>query len=339
MCMEIGTGHVKAMVGGRDFTISQFNRAAQSRRQPGSAFKPIIYAAALDKGYTPATLLYDTPVSYPDNGKMWRPGNYDNKYYGPLLLRKALAKSRNIPAVKVLKKIGVDYAINYARKLGIDSKMDRGLALALGASGVSLLELVNAYSVFANQGMLIKPVFITKIIDRSGKEIYTHKPETIQAIEQSTAYLMTNLLQSVVQNGTGYKVKALGRPTAGKTGTTNDFRDAWFIGYTPEYITGTWVGFDIERPLGKSETGSKAASPIWLGFMKKILEYSPIQKFSVPDKGIVYASIDTATGLLPIPESSNIIHECFKDGTEPRRYTPRPVVVISEPEDFFKSGL
>ncbi|QTA82002.1 Penicillin-binding protein 1A [Desulfonema limicola] len=339
LCMEIGTGHVKAMVGGRDFTISQFNRAAQSRRQPGSAFKPVIYAAALDKGYTPATMLYDTPVAYPDNGRMWYPGNYDNKYYGPLLLRKAFAQSRNIPVIKVLKDIGVDYAIDYAQKLGINSKLDKGLALALGASGISLLELVNAYSVFANQGRLIKPVFITKIIDRSGKEIYKHQPEIIQAIDKTTAYLMTSLLQSVVQNGTGYKVRNLNRPAAGKTGTTNDFRDAWFIGYTPEYITGTWVGFDIERSLGKSETGSKAASPIWLGFMEKILKYSPVKDFNAPDKGIVYASIDTATGLLPIPESSNIIHECFKDGTVPKRYTPRPVVVITEPEAFFKSGL
>ncbi|GBC60594.1 hypothetical protein DENIS_1551 [Desulfonema ishimotonii] len=340
LCMETGTGFVRAMVGGRDFSFSQFNRAIQSRRQPGSAFKPVIYAAALDKGYTPMTMLYDSPIAIPDNGKWWRPGNYDHRFYGPIRLRRALAKSRNLPVVKVLRNIGIRYAVNYAHNLGIRSRLNGGLSLALGASGVSLLEMVEAYSVFANRGMRIEPVFIRKIVDRNGREIPLSRPAPEQAIEPATAFLMTSLLQSVVTGGTGYKAKKLDRPVAGKTGTTNDFRDAWFLGYTPGYVAGAWVGFDIERPLGKSETGSRAACPIWLGFMEKLLADKPVREFDIPD-GVVYAKIDADSGLLAIPESPRVIREWFKAGTLPKRHAPRPTpeYLVTEPEDFFKAGL
>ncbi len=337
LCIEAKTGEVKAMVGGRDFKENQFNRAVQSRRQPGSAFKPIIYAAALDKGYTPATVIVDSPIVFEDADRdfTWKPKNYKEKFHGPTLFREALAMSRNVVTIKILQDIGIDYLIDYARKLGITSKLNRDLSIALGSSGVSLLELVNAYSVFANHGYRIEPVFIRKIVDRDGKVLQEAKPLKEKVIDKSTAYIMTNLLEGVVQHGTGHRVKALKRPAAGKTGTTNNLFDAWFMGYTPRYITGTWVGFDDERSLGEGETGSRAASPIWLGFMKRILEGKPVKVFEAPE-GVVFAKIDAETGLLPNSESKKTIFECFKEGTVPTERTPKPDT-ISEPDQFFKS--
>ncbi len=338
LCMETHTGLVRAMLGGLDFTKNQFNRAIQAKRQPGSSFKPIIYAAAIDKGYSPATILLDAPFVIPDNKRLWKPSNYDHKFYGPISLRKAIAKSRNIPVIRTLRDIGIDYAIEYSRKLGIKSQLNNGLSLALGASGISLLEMVRAYNVFANRGKLVEPVFIVKISDRYGNEIPLEKKPPRQVIDPSTAFIMNSLLVSVVTNGTGYKAKKLGRPCAGKTGTTNDFRDAWFIGYTPDYITGTWVGFDIERSLGRSETGSKAACPVWLNFMKFLLKDKPAKEFPPPPDGVVFARIDAGTGLLAGPDSYNITYECFKKGSVPVRRAFREPVVIKK-EDFFKSGL
>jgi penicillin-binding protein 1A len=264
LCIESETGHVKVMVGGKDFKESQFNRAVQSRRQPGSAFKPIIYAAAIDKGYTPATTIIDSPIVFEDRERdfTWKPRNYKERFYGPTLFREALAKSRNVVTIKI---------IDYARNLGINSNLNRDLSIALGSSGVSLLELVRAYSVFNNLGYLVQPIFITRIVDRNGNVMEEANPVRKKVIESNTAYIMTTLLEGVVKHGTGHRVRALNRPVAGKTGTTNNLFDAWFAGYTPRYTTGTWVGFDDESPLGKSETGSRAASPIWLGFMKKVL--------------------------------------------------------------------
>jgi len=339
LCIESETGNVKVMVGGKDFRESQFNRAIQSRRQPGSAFKPIIYAAALDKGYTPATMIIDSPIVYQDTEHdfTWKPRNYKEKFYGPTLFRNALAKSRNVVTIKILKAIGIDYARDYATKLGITSKLNRDLSIALGSSGVSLLELVGAYSVFNNLGYLLSPVFITKIVDRDGNVIEESSPVREKVIEKNTAYITTNLLEGVVKHGTGHRVRALNRPVAGKTGTTNNLHDAWFLGYTPRYTTGTWVGFDDESSLGKSETGSKAASPIWLGFMQKVLAGKPVRVFQVPE-GVVFSKIDAETGLLPIPESNKTIFECFKEGSVPTEYTKEPGS-MTEPEQFFKSDM
>jgi penicillin-binding protein 1A len=346
LCLETGSGRVKAMVGGRDFTENQFNRAIQSRRQPGSSFKPIIYAAALDrkfndprKAYTPATVIIDSAVVFEDRvrDQTWKPKNYRDTFYGPTLMREALAQSRNVVTVKILQDIGVDYTIDYARKLGIASELTRTLSLALGASGVSLLELTRAYSVFANQGQLVEPVFTVRIVDRDGNVLEEAVPDRRQVIEKDTAFLMTSLLESVVQHGTGQRVKALGRPSAGKTGTTNDMYDAWYIGFTPEMTAGVWVGFDTEAPLGKAETGASAASPIWLGFMKRALAGLPVRNFE-PSEGIVFAKIDAETGLLPVPESRKTIFECFKDGTVPVEHTKRPGEV-KETEDYFKKDL
>jgi len=339
LCLETETDHVKVMLGGRDFGESQFNRAIQSRRQPGSAFKPIVYAAAIDKGYTPATMIIDSPIVFEDTERdfTWKPRNYGEKFYGPTLFRSALAKSRNVITIKILRDIGVDYAIDYARKLGITSNLSRDLSIALGSSGISLLETVKAYSVFANSGYLVEPVFITKVVDRDGNVLEEAQPNREKVIEKSTAYIVTSMLESVVKQGTGWRVRALKRPVAGKTGTTNNLYDAWFVGFTPRYVTGTWVGFDDESSLGKSETGSRAASPIWLGFMKSILEDKPVRVFQVPE-GVVFSKVDAETGLLPIPESEKTIFECFKEGTVPTEYTKKPDS-LTEPEQFFKSDM
>ncbi|MCM2287374.1 MAG: PBP1A family penicillin-binding protein [Desulfobacula sp.] len=339
LSLEAETGHVKVMVGGSDFNQSQFNRAIQSRRQPGSAFKPLVYAAAIDKGYTPATVLIDSPVVYQDMERnfKWEPQNYDGTFQGPTLLRNALEHSINMIAIRLLQDIGIDYTIDYARKLGITSPLDRNLSIALGSSGISLLEIVKAYSVFDNAGYLVEPVFIVKITDRDGNVLEEAAPARKKIIEKSTAYIITSLLEGVVQKGTGQRVRALKMPVAGKTGTTNNLYDAWFVGYTPGYITGTWVGFDEEGTLGKGETGSRAASPIWLGFMKRMLADKPIRFFQVP-KGVVFAKIDAETGLLPIPGSKKVILECFKEGTVPIEQTEDPEAVVSQAE-FYKQTI
>ncbi len=342
LCAETGTGRVKAMIGGSDYGKSQFNRAIQAQRQPGSSFKPIIYAAALDKGYTPATQLIDNAIVYDDGSrKQWRPRNYDRRFTGPILLRKALAKSRNLATIRILDDIGVEYAISYAHKLGIRSRLYPDLSTALGASGVSLLEMVTAYSVFANLGERIAPVFVTRIEDRNGEVLEAAQKQGKQVIEKSTAYLMTSLLKSVIQEGTGRRARALKRPAAGKTGTTNDTIDAWFMGFTPRYVAGAWVGHDEKRSLGRGETGSRAALPVWLDFMQRlyrdVLEDNKPRKFEVP-KGVVFAKIDAETGLLPVPQSDKTLFECFKEGTAPTEYSSR-ADNISQPEQFFKNSM
>lgn len=323
--MDARTGKVKAMVGGSDFLVSQFNRAIQSRRQPGSAFKPIIYSAALDAGMTPATVILDTPYvsSMDPEDEIWKPKNYKEKFFGRTLFRTGLIKSRNVITVKILKMIGVKNAINYARRMGIKSDMSPDLSLALGSSGLSLEEITTAYSVFANNGMLVEPLFIERIEDRNGQIIEENQPSLIEAISKDTAYVMSDLLRGVVKEGTGWRAKALGRPAAGKTGTTNDLRDAWFIGFTPQLITGVWVGYDDRRPMGSGETGSRAASPIWLYFMKECHKGRPVEDFLAPE-GIVFAKIDSEKGLLASPYSKKTVFQSFKKGTEPKEYTPMP---------------
>ena len=314
MCMDPDTGYVRAMVGGKDFKKSKFNRAIQAKRQGGSAFKPIIYAAALDKGYTPATIIVDSPISY-DNligGEPWQPKNSDGEFRGPITFREALAKSINVVTVKILEDLGIDYAARYAGILGITSPLNMDLTMALGSSSVSLLELTRAYAVFAAQGRIVEPIFVTKVVDQNGMVLEENKPQAEEVISPQTAYIMTSLLKGVVQNGTGARAQAIGRPCAGKTGTTNDYVDAWFIGYTPEIVTGVWVGFDEgNQPLGENETGSQAALPIWVEFMKEALKHKEVQDFPVPE-GIVFVNIDSKTGLPATPNSTSIIPESFK---------------------------
>ena len=314
IAMEPETGHIKALVGGVNFLENQFNRALQARRQPGSAFKPIVYAAALDKYYTPATRIIDSPLVYmvESDEEFWEPKNFDLQYTGPITLRKALSKSRNIITIKILQDIGVSYVVNYAKKLGITTPLNYDLSLALGSSGVSLLEITRAYAAFANQGLLVEPIFITKIVSRDGTVLEENEPRLQQVISPQTAYLMTSLLTSVVEEGTGRRARALKRPCAGKTGTTNDVRDAWFIGYTPDIIAGTWVGFDNQKPLGKNETGAVAASPIWVKFMQGALEGRPKKTFPVPD-GVVFMRVDAETGKPATSQTEKVTYECFKE--------------------------
>jgi penicillin-binding protein 1A len=328
------TGYVKAMVGGYDFKKTEFNRAVQSRRQPGSAFKPIIYAAALDKGYTPASIIVDSPVIFEDalKDQPWKPKNYDATFYGPTAFRDALVHSRNVVSIKILKDIGVDYLRDYASGLGIRSPLARDLSLALGSSGVSLMELTSAYGVFATQGEKAEPLFITKIVDRDGKVLEESYPVVMSVLSRGSAYIMTSLMEGVVQHGTGQAASALGRPVAGKTGTTNDLSDAWFIGFTPDLAAGVWVGYDQLRPLGPAETGGRAAAPIWTSFMKGAISGTPVKGFTVPED-VVFVKIDKETGLLATPKSRETVFECFKEGTEPTE-SSNPEALQSS--DFFR---
>jgi penicillin-binding protein 1A len=336
LMMESETGYVKAMVGGRDYKNSEFNRAVQAKRQPGSAFKPIVYAAALDRGYTPSTTIIDSPISFEDGGgtSVWRPQNYDNEFKGPVSFREALAQSRNVVTVKILVDIGVDYVIKYAKKLGITSEINRNLSIALGSSVVTLLEMVRAYAVFDNMGYRVEPIFVTKIVDRDGNILEENLTHSEKVIEKNTAYIMTSLLESVVQMGTGRRAKVLNRPVAAKTGTTNNLHDAWFIGFTPGITTGAWVGFDELASLGEGETGGRAASPIWIEFMGEILKDTPVKMFQVPE-GVVFSRLNQSSGSAPFSGSQKNQFEVYKEGTTPVEPEQKKEAV-SESADFFK---
>ena len=322
LCMEAKTGAIRAMVGGRDFGKSEFNRATQSKRQPGSAFKPFIYTAAFDKGMTPVTKFVDAPIVYQDSaGNVWNPQNFDGKFLGPTTLRYALAHSRNIITIKVLQDLGLDYAIAYAHNMGISSPLGRNLSLALGTSVVTLQEMVRAYGVLANQGRKVTPFFIKKIVDRTGHNFEENQIKVEQVIDPRIAFLSTYVMQDVVEVGTGRRVKSIGRPVAAKTGTTDDVRDAWFIGYTPSLVTGVWVGFDQERSLGKQEVGGRAAAPIWLYFMEKAIQGTPVELFPVPE-GIVFSKVDARSGQPLRKSSKGGLYEAFLEGTIPNDGPP-----------------
>ncbi|MBN1828709.1 MAG: PBP1A family penicillin-binding protein [Deltaproteobacteria bacterium] len=337
-CMDPQTGEIKAMVGGRDFAESEYNRATQARRQPGSAFKPIIYTAAFDKGMTAATIIMDNPVIFRDTLKdsLWKPRNFSEKFFGPTTLRTALIQSRNLVTIKMLKDIGIDYAADYAATMGIASPLTRDLSLALGSSAVTLEELVRVYGIFAANGTKANPCFIKKIINRNGAALEEQKPQTEQVVDSRIAYITSHLLQEVVQQGTGWRVRELGRPVAGKTGTTNDLKDASFIGFTPSLVAGVWVGFDDLRPLGQYETGSRAASPIFLYFMQHALAGHPAETFT-PPAGVVFAKIDPETGLLARPDAKNFAFACFIEGTEPKEFAPLPGG--KQEKEFYKFDL
>jgi penicillin-binding protein 1A len=337
LCLDPKTGYVRAMVGGRDFSESQFNRAVFSRRQPGSAFKPVIYAAALEKGYTPSTILMDSPVEYSDpDGTYWAPKNYDKDFMGPITFRNALAHSRNVVTVKILEDIGVGYALKFIKRLGIESPVKRDLSIALGTSGVSMPELASAFAVFANGGERVKPIFFKKIVTMEGEVLEENTPyvemeekeeeEEIsktsapvpkeRVISPQNAFIMTHLLEGVVQHGTGQRAKALGRPVAGKTGTSSDYSDAWFIGYTPSLLAGVWVGFDDKTSLGKNETGARAALPIWISFMDRALRNTPVET-PKPPEGIALVKVNLETGLPTDQDSPDTIVEAFIDSSIP----------------------
>ena len=330
IALDPATSHIRAMVGGRDFSKSQFNRAWQALRQPGSAFKPIVYATAIERGFSATDILSDTPLSVKvDAKKTWTPENFTRTYQGDVTLRKSLAQSLNVPTVRLMSKIGIEETIRYARTLGIKSPLKAVLPLALGSSDVTLLELTSAYSVFANGGIRLEPVAILSITDSSGRVLYSSDSLPVQAMKPETAYIITNLLKGVIERGTGWKARELGRPVAGKTGTTNDYRDAWFIGYTPSLVAGVWVGFDDQRSLGPKATGSRAALPIWLDFMKQAHQNQDPMDFSVPND-LLFRNVDPRTGLLSTEYCKLSLREAFLPGTEPRKFCEEKLPVAEE---------
>ncbi len=315
LCMDVRTGEIKAMVGGRDFKSSEFNRATQAKRQPGSSFKPLIYTAAFDKGLTAATVMVDEPISFPDPVRgQWNPRNSDREFHGPMSLRSALVHSRNIITIKVLQQIGVDYAADYAANMGIASPLTKNLSMALGTSVVTVQEMVRAFGVLANGGKRVEPYFIKKIVDRTGNVFEHYEPKEEQVIDPKIAYLTTSILQDAVQRGTGTRARIAGRPVAGKTGTTDDQKDAWFVGYTPSLVTGVWVGFDDGKPLGRGEMGGVAAAPIWAYFMEKATAGKPVEQFEMPS-GIMSVRVDPRTGQ-PAGLFSDGVNEIFMDRSQ-----------------------
>jgi penicillin-binding protein 1A len=318
--MDPQTGAITALVGGFDFNRNKYNHVTQAKRQPGSTFKPFIYSAALEKGITPATIVNDAPLHFSaaetGSGMDWDPQNYDNDFDGHIRLRNGLAKSKNLVAIRVLKAIGAPYAQDYASRFGFDpSNHPAYLSMGLGVGSATLIEMVTAYGVFANGGYLKKPYLIEKMVDSQGQVIdqtntMLQNEETPRVIDPRNAFIMTTLLQDVVNKGTAQKAKALGRSDiAGKTGTTNNQVDAWFAGYTPSQVAIAWIGFDQPKSLGKDETGSQAALPIWIKYMQTALKDMPIQNYEMPD-GVMIRKIKSDTGT-PANENEEGVNEYF----------------------------
>jgi penicillin-binding protein 1A len=284
LVIEPQTGYIKALVGGADFARSEFNRAIHARRQPGSAFKPFVYVAALEAGWTPTDLIDDSPVSFVAGpGKVWEPENYDGKFRGPITLQQAIEESVNIAAVKLIRDVGTSRVIDVARRLGIQSPLQDNLTLGLGSSDVTLLELTAAYAALANLGVRMDPIAVRYVTDAQGRLVEENIPQGREAVSPAVAAHLTQMLRGAVDRGTAVQARVLGRPLAGKTGTTNDFSNAWFVGYTPSVAVGVWVGHDRVRSLGRDETGARAALPIWIALMREILKDRPPEDFPSPD--------------------------------------------------------
>lgn len=380
--VEAQTGNVLAMEGGYDYESSEFNRATQAQRQPGSLFKPIIYSAALEKGYTPTSIIVDSPIVFDDNeqGK-WKPSNFEEKFYGDTTFRQALIHSRNVPTIKIAQSLTVPVILDYAKRLGIDGKIPSDLSISLGSASVSLLEMVRTYSLFPRLGRKITPIFFNKVFDRDGKLLEEQKLQTLpaqvtippvaapdpgaspapdgavaavipgkqgipmpqyppandpdQVLDPRVAYVMTHLMTEVVAFGTGQNAKALGRAAAGKTGTTSDYIDAWYMGFTPHVVTGVWVGFDNQKSIGPLETGARAALPIWLSFMQSAVKNYPETDFTIPP-GVVFATIDPTTGKLASPNSSTAVKEAFIEGTQPTETGGQTSSPSESQSEFFK---
>jgi penicillin-binding protein 1A len=323
VAVENRTGQIKAMVGGWNFNRSKFNRAVQAYRQLGSTFKPIVYTAAIDRGFTPTSILVDEPVSYPaGNGQIYSPQNYDHKFEGPITLRWALEESRNIPAVKMMDTLGPKNVLEYAKRFGFDEDFPPYLPIALGAGDATLLEVTSAYSVFPNQGVRMKPFEVLSVKDRDGNLLEDNRSEPSDVIRADTAYVMTNILRGVVVRGTAIRAAELGRkwPIAGKTGTVDDNTDAWFIGFDPDLTVGVWIGLDEKKSLGNAEQGSFAALPMWMEFMQAYIDHRPDKdqppQFAAPGN-IVFLSVDKSNGAVLPPETPGAINEAFISGTQP----------------------
>jgi penicillin-binding protein 1A len=319
LAIDNRTGQIKLMVGGNNFELSKFNRATQAFRQVGSAFKPFVYTTAIDRGYTPATILEDTPVTYPPAGPgqpPYSPHNYENDFWGPITLRRALEHSRNVPAIKTMDALGPKQVIAYARRFGLTAPLPPYLPIALGAGDETLVEMTSAYSVFANQGVHMVPYSILKVTDREGNLLEENRPMPQDAIRADTAYVVVNLLRGVVERGTAAKAASLKWPIAGKTGTTEDFGDAWFIGFDPDITLGVWVGYDQKKPLGHGMTGAEAALPIWIDIFKTWIGTRTDPPQFEPPGNIVFIPVDQTTGQ-PAEGQPGAINEAFIAGTQP----------------------
>ncbi len=329
IAIEPKTGDVLCIVGGRDIKESSLNRATQTKRQVGSTFKIFLYTAAIDNGYNPSDFILDLPVIEFINDKVYTPNNFDSTFLGKITLRKALYLSRNNAAIRLTKEVGPFTVMDYAHNLGIKSDVEPVLSIALGPSSVSLLEMVNATSTIANYGEWVEPVFVKKIVDRNGNVIYECNPQRENVLSPQTAYVMIDMLKSVFDRGTAYSAREMGfkRIAAGKTGTTNDFTDAWFVGFTPDLVAGVWVGYDIPKTIRLGASGAGAALPIWVDFMKAVYDTlssnyfvkNAKEDFYVPD-GIVSLKICAETGLLATPNCPKIVEEIFKISNKPDDY-------------------
>lgn len=340
MAMDPHTGRVLALVGGFDFKLSQFNRATQAQRQPGSSFKPFVYAAALDSGFTPSSLVLDAPFVL-DQGPglpLWKPGNYSDQFYGPSTLRVGVEKSRNLMTVRLAQAIGMEKVVDYAKRFGVIDNMPPVLSMSLGAGETTLMKMTTAYAEFVNGGRKIQPTLIDRIQNRNGTTIYRHdtrpcggcldaswsgqaepllpdpRPQVIDAV---TAYQITSMLEGVVQRGTGIRIRELGKPLAGKTGTTNDSMDTWFMGFSPDLAVGVFIGYDTPKDMGKRETGSSVSVPVFKAFMAEALQGKPAIQFRVPP-GVRLVRVQAETGELARPGDRNVILEAFRPGTEPQ---------------------
>ncbi len=325
LAIDNHTGQIKAMVGGWSFSRSKFNRAVQAYRQLGSTFKPIVYTAAIDRGYTPTSILVDGPVSYPGgNGQTWSPHNYDHKFLGPITLRYALEESRNIPAIKMMDALGTKNVLDYAKRFGFEEDFPPYLPIALGAGDATLLDITSAYTTFPNQGVRMKPFIVLSVKDRDGNLLEENRAEPSDVIRADTAYVMTNLLRGVLSpRGTGARAAGLAAewPLAGKTGTVDDNTDAWFVGFDPDITVGVWIGFDDKRKsLGAQEQGAFVALPMWMEFMKAYIDGRP-DKDDPPDfdapGNIVFVAVDKSNGSVLSPSTPGAIGEAFIAGTQP----------------------
>lgn len=324
VAIDPSNGHLVSMVGGYDYDKSQFNRARQARRQIGSAIKPFVYAAAIERGMTPLTVKWDAPVKFKTASGVWAPHNYKPEYLGPMTLRTAFAKSINTISAQLVAQMGVDAVVDMMRRLGISSKLPRALSLALGTADLSLEDTAYALASFPAGGKRVDPVFITRILDRDGRVLEDHAAPKArqQRIAPETAYILSDMMKAVVEVGTGHKARELGRPAAGKTGTSTNYRDAWFFGFTPELLCGVWVGRDDFKPIAHDATGGQVALPIWLSYMREALRDTPPSEVS-PPPGITFVRADPDTGAPALPANAKSRLVPFRRGTLPAVFTTR----------------
>ena len=331
--LDVKTGEIRALVGGYDFQISKFNRATQSRRQTGSSFKPFVYGAAFEKGLTPADTLFDAPIAIPVGNQIYAPKNYYGKYSGIVTIQRALELSINVPAVKTYMMIGGDKVVDFTRRLGVTAQLERYPSLALGAAGISPIEMTAAYNVFVNQGVYVKPRYIRRITDQTERVLEEQVPELSEATSAQVAFELTKVMRGTIDRGTAYEAHTLAPPIAGKTGTTNAYTDAWFIGFSPEYTVGVWVGYDDpSRTLGGGATGAAVALPIWIDIFKQIDAMklrTPRPEFDVPP-GIVIVPMDLQSGRRGVGPCERVIMEAFIAGQEPDKDCSGATVAVSK---------